>query len=239
MNTARHRWRSRSSPWRSRVGAAATGCGTRRSRPHRATAAADAASRAATTRQGRAQAALLPQPDGPARHLAGAEEGPDGHGLHRRSTKARTTPTPAAARSRSAPTRCRSSACAPKPAAMRDAGQGRARRRPRRGRRAARLYRSRPSSRARSSGCTSTPPASRSAKGQPLFEVYSPELVSAQREYAIAAQGVQALKDAGGEAQAGMQQLAESSLARLQATGTSPTSRSKRAGASPARRSAR
>ena len=27
-------------------------------------------------------------------------------------------------------------------------------------------------------------------KGQPLFEVYSPELVSAQREYAIAAQGV-------------------------------------------------
>jgi Cu(I)/Ag(I) efflux system membrane fusion protein len=27
-------------------------------------------------------------------------------------------------------------------------------------------------------------------RGQPLFEVYSPELVSAQREYAIAAQGV-------------------------------------------------
>ncbi|GBG03248.1 cation efflux system protein [Azospira sp. I13] len=53
------------------------------------------------------------------------------------------------------------------------------------------------------------------AKGQPLFEVYSPELVSAQREYAIAAQGVDALKSAGGEAQAGMQQLAEASLARL------------------------
>lgn len=53
------------------------------------------------------------------------------------------------------------------------------------------------------------------SKGQPLFEVYSPELVSAQREYAIAAQGVEALKDAGGDAQAGMQQLAESSLARL------------------------
>ena len=52
-------------------------------------------------------------------------------------------------------------------------------------------------------------------KGQPLFEFYSPELVSAQREYAIAAQGVEALKDAGGEAQAGMQQLAESSLLRL------------------------
>ena len=53
------------------------------------------------------------------------------------------------------------------------------------------------------------------AKGQPLFEVYSPELVSAQREYAIAAQGVEALKNAGSEALSGMQQLAESSLARL------------------------
>lgn len=52
-------------------------------------------------------------------------------------------------------------------------------------------------------------------KGQPLFEVYSPELVSAQREYAIAAQGVESLKDAGGAAQAGMKQLAESSLLRL------------------------
>jgi Cu(I)/Ag(I) efflux system membrane fusion protein len=51
--------------------------------------------------------------------------------------------------------------------------------------------------------------------GQPLFEVYSPELVSAQREYAIAMQGVASLKDAGGTAQAGMQQLAESSLQRL------------------------
>jgi RND family efflux transporter MFP subunit len=53
------------------------------------------------------------------------------------------------------------------------------------------------------------------AKGQPLFEVYSPELVSAQREYIIAMQGVQAMGAAGGEAQAGMKQLAESSLARL------------------------
>ncbi|QDX80372.1 efflux transporter periplasmic adaptor subunit [Denitratisoma sp. DHT3] len=52
-------------------------------------------------------------------------------------------------------------------------------------------------------------------KGQPLFEVYSPELVSAQREYAIAAQGVEALQEAGGETQAGMRQLAEASLARL------------------------
>jgi Cu(I)/Ag(I) efflux system membrane fusion protein len=53
------------------------------------------------------------------------------------------------------------------------------------------------------------------SKGQPLFEVYSPELVSAQREYAIAMQGVASLRDAGGTAQAGMQQLAESSLQRL------------------------
>lgn len=52
-------------------------------------------------------------------------------------------------------------------------------------------------------------------KGQPLFEVYSPELVSAQREYAIAVQGLESLRDAGAEAQRGMRQLAESSLARL------------------------
>ena len=53
------------------------------------------------------------------------------------------------------------------------------------------------------------------AKGQVLFEAYSPELVSAQREHAIAADGVQALKDAGPDAQASMQRLADSSLARL------------------------
>lgn len=53
------------------------------------------------------------------------------------------------------------------------------------------------------------------AKGQPLFEVYSPELVSAQREYMVAAKGVVALKDASAEMQSGMRQLAEASLARL------------------------
>lgn len=53
------------------------------------------------------------------------------------------------------------------------------------------------------------------ARGQPLFEVYSPELVSAQREYVIAAEGVGKLSAAGGEAQAAMQQLADSSLQRL------------------------
>ena len=52
-------------------------------------------------------------------------------------------------------------------------------------------------------------------RGQPLFEVYSPELVSAQREYAIAAQGVGKLDNAGGEAQDAMRQLADASLQRL------------------------
>ena len=53
------------------------------------------------------------------------------------------------------------------------------------------------------------------SKGQPLFEVYSPELVSAQREYAIAIEAVKALKDAGDDPQASMKRLADSSLARL------------------------
>ena len=52
-------------------------------------------------------------------------------------------------------------------------------------------------------------------RGQPLSEVYSPELVSAQREYAIAAQGVGKLDNAGGEAQDAMRQLADASLQRL------------------------
>ncbi len=53
------------------------------------------------------------------------------------------------------------------------------------------------------------------ARGEPLLEVYSPELVSAQREYAIAAEGVEALKRAEGQAQRGIRQLADSSMARL------------------------
>lgn len=60
----------------------------------------------------------------------------------------------------------------------------------------------------------------RVAKGQALFDVYSPELVSAQREYALALQGEAALANAGGDAagdsaQASMKQLADASLARL------------------------
>ena len=49
-------------------------------------------------------------------------------------------------------------------------------------------------------------------RGQPLFEVYSPELVSAQREYALAAR---AAVEASPESKPAMQQLAEASLARL------------------------
>jgi len=53
------------------------------------------------------------------------------------------------------------------------------------------------------------------AKGQALFEVYSPELVSAQREYQIAARGLVGLADATPEAQASMRRMAEAALARL------------------------
>jgi Cu(I)/Ag(I) efflux system membrane fusion protein len=52
-------------------------------------------------------------------------------------------------------------------------------------------------------------------KGQSLFEAYSPELVSAQREYAIASQGIKALGNADESTRAGMQQLADASLQRL------------------------
>ena len=52
-------------------------------------------------------------------------------------------------------------------------------------------------------------------RGQPLFEVYSPELVSAQREYQVAARGIEQLAGATGEAQASMRGVAEAALARL------------------------
>ena len=60
------------------------------------------------------------------------------------------------------------------------------------------------------------------SKGQALFEVYSPDLVTAQREYSIAAEGARALKEAGGEASIGMQRLAEASQARLKNWDISP-----------------
>ena len=52
-------------------------------------------------------------------------------------------------------------------------------------------------------------------RGQPLFEVYSPELVSAQREYQVAARGIEQLAGATGEAQASLRGVAEAALARL------------------------
>lgn len=53
------------------------------------------------------------------------------------------------------------------------------------------------------------------SKGQPLFEAYSPELITAQREYGIAMDAARALKDAGEAPQGDMRRLADASLARL------------------------
>jgi Cu(I)/Ag(I) efflux system membrane fusion protein len=52
-------------------------------------------------------------------------------------------------------------------------------------------------------------------KGDALMDVYSPELISAQQEYLIALQGVQAVAAGGDDARAGMQRMVESSLQRL------------------------
>ena len=52
-------------------------------------------------------------------------------------------------------------------------------------------------------------------RGQPLMEVYSPELVSAQEEYLIAWKGRQSLKNGTEESQTGVAQLAEGALKRL------------------------
>ena len=52
-------------------------------------------------------------------------------------------------------------------------------------------------------------------KGDALMDVYSPELITAQQEYLIALQGVQAVAGGSAEIQAGMQRMAESSLQRL------------------------
>lgn len=52
-------------------------------------------------------------------------------------------------------------------------------------------------------------------RGQPLFAAYSPELVSAQREYAIAVQGLAVMSDATPDAQVAIRALADASLGRL------------------------
>ena len=53
------------------------------------------------------------------------------------------------------------------------------------------------------------------ARGQPLMEVYSPDLVTAQEEYLIALRGAKELKESGADAQGVMQRLAEGALRRL------------------------
>ena len=53
------------------------------------------------------------------------------------------------------------------------------------------------------------------ARGAPLFEAYSPELLATQREYAIAAQGLAQVKGADEATVAGMKRLADSALERL------------------------
>jgi Cu(I)/Ag(I) efflux system membrane fusion protein len=52
-------------------------------------------------------------------------------------------------------------------------------------------------------------------RGQPLLEVYSPDLVTAQEEYLIALRGASNLQDGNPEAQAVMQRLADDALRRL------------------------
>ena len=53
------------------------------------------------------------------------------------------------------------------------------------------------------------------SRGQALMEVYSPDAVSAQQEYVIAAKGTQSLKQGSPDAQYGIRQLADSALLRL------------------------
>jgi RND family efflux transporter MFP subunit len=53
------------------------------------------------------------------------------------------------------------------------------------------------------------------ARGQPLMEIYSPDLITAQQEYLIAVRGMEAVKDGSIDIQASMQQLRASALMRL------------------------
>jgi Cu(I)/Ag(I) efflux system membrane fusion protein len=61
------------------------------------------------------------------------------------------------------------------------------------------------------------------ARGQPLMEVYSPELITAQDEYLIALRAIEDTRASGPEAQAVMQRLAEGVLRRLRNWGISDT----------------
>ena len=194
------------------AGACPRGCGQRGVRTGRGTQAA--------------QAALLPQPDGAGRHLADAEEGPDGDGLHRRSTKARTSRR-----------RRRAGVAQPGPHQHREdpeagrahrgrgdapARQDRARRRPHRARRTAGVRGDRRSSRAMSSACTSTRPASRWPRASRCSRPTAPNSWRRSASTPSRCRACEAMKDAGAEAQAGMRQLADSSLARLRNWDLSP-----------------
>lgn len=53
------------------------------------------------------------------------------------------------------------------------------------------------------------------SKGQPLMDIYSPDLITAQQEYLIAVNGKQSVGDGSPEAQASMHRLMESALQRL------------------------
>ena len=52
-------------------------------------------------------------------------------------------------------------------------------------------------------------------RGQPLMDVYSPDLITAQQEYLIASRGLKSLKDAPGDVQTSMRDLMDSALMRL------------------------
>lgn len=52
-------------------------------------------------------------------------------------------------------------------------------------------------------------------RGQPLLEIYSPELMTAQQEYLIARQGQQALQQGSAQARGTAEQLADNALQRL------------------------
>ena len=52
-------------------------------------------------------------------------------------------------------------------------------------------------------------------RGQPLFTVYSPELVTAQEEYRVAAESLESMREAAPEARADMEALVDSGLQRL------------------------
>ena len=172
----------------------------------------DHGARRARRRFGRAQDPLLPQPDGPARYLAGAEEGSDGDGLHsrlrgrrsgRRHRQGQPGPGPDAGRAHrtgraAAPWSGRCAPSAPSSSAS-----------------ASRPW-SRPSSRAGSRSFTSIPPARRSAKGEPLMLVYSPLLVQTEQEYIDAAKMAASMaRSSDEESRVSAKRLVEGALQRL------------------------